>query len=54
MGTNGREIRMGEGLSFNLPQHSPHITSVQYCEGCSVHWRLFSISDRGITSVLSG
>ena len=23
---------------------SPHITSVQYCGGCSVHWRLFSTS----------
>ena len=22
----------------------PHITSVQYCGGCSVHWRLFSTS----------
>ena len=31
-----------------------HITSVQYCESCSVHWRLFSTSDRGITSVLWG
>ena len=31
---------------------SPHITSVQYCGGCSVHWRLFSTS--GITSVLWG
>ena len=24
--------------------YSPHITSVQYCGGCSVHWRLFSTS----------
>ena len=31
---------------------SPNITSVQYCGGCSVHWRLFSTS--GITSVLWG
>ena len=23
---------------------TPHITSVQYCGGCSVHWRLFSTS----------
>ena len=25
---------------------SPHIRSVQYCGGCSVHWRLFSTSGR--------
>ena len=25
-----------------VPVLSPHITSVQYCGGCSVHWRLFS------------
>ena len=30
---------------------SPHIRSVQYCGGCSVHWKLFSTSG-GITSVL--
>ena len=36
MGTDGREVRIGEGLSFNLPQHSPHITSIQYCEGCAL------------------
>ena len=44
-------------LSFNLPQQSPHITSVQCCGGCSVHWRLFSTlgdntSTVGIPSVL--
>ena len=38
----------------------PHITSVQYCGGCSVHWRLFSTSGGhnqycgGIASVLWG
>ena len=37
----------------------PHITSVQYCGGCSVHWRLFSTLEvvqyiGGITSVLWG
>ena len=24
---------------------APHITSVQYCGGCSVHWKLFSTSE---------
>ena len=38
---------------------SPHITSVQYCGRCSVHWRLFSTLEvvqyiREITSVLWG
>ena len=38
---------------------TPHITSVQYCGGCSVHWRLFSTLEvvqyiGGITSVLWG
>ena len=30
---------------------SPHITSVQYCGGCSVHWRLFSTSGDNISTV---
>ena len=38
-------------LFFNLPQHSSHITSVQYCGGCSVHWRLFSTSGDNISTV---
>ena len=29
----------------------PHITSVQYCGGCSVHWRLFSTSGDNISTV---
>ena len=29
----------------------PHITSVQYCVGCSVHWRLFSTSGDNISTV---
>ena len=38
---------------------APHITSVQYCGGCSVHWRLFSTLEvvqyiGGITLVLWG
>ena len=35
-------------------QRPPHITSVQYCGGCSVHWRLFSTSGGPITSVQWG
>ena len=31
--------------------HAPHITSVQYCGGCSVHWRLFSTSGGNISTV---
>ena len=43
----------------NLPQHSLHITLVQYIGGCSVHWRLFSTLEavqyiEGIVSVLWG
>ena len=30
---------------------TPHITSVQYCGGCSVHWRLFSTSGDNISTV---
>ena len=30
---------------------TPHITSVQYCGGCSVHWRLFSTSGDNISIV---
>ena len=30
---------------------SPHKTSVQYCGGCSVHWRLFSTSGDNISTV---
>ena len=29
---------------------SPHIKSVQYCEGCSVHWRFFSTSGDNISA----
>ena len=29
----------------------PHITSFQYCVGCSVHWRLFSTSGDNISTV---
>ena len=29
----------------------PHITSVQYCGGCSVHWRLFITSGDNISTV---
>ena len=29
----------------------PHKTSVQYCGGCSVHWRLFSTSGDNISTV---
>ena len=43
-------------LVLELP---PHKTSVQYCGGCSVYWRLFSILEvvqyiGGIASVLWG
>ena len=30
---------------------TPDITSVQYCGGCSVHWRLFSTSGHNISTV---
>ena len=30
---------------------SPHITSVQCCGGCLVHWRLFSTSGDNISTV---
>ena len=30
---------------------TPHIMSVQYCGGCSVHWRLFSTSGDNISTV---
>ena len=30
---------------------SPHITSVQYCGGCLVHWRLFSTLGDNISTV---
>ena len=30
---------------------SPHITSAQYCGGCSVHWRLFSTWEGNISTV---
>ena len=32
-------------------RYSPHITSVQYCGGCSVHWKLFSTSGDNISTV---
>ena len=46
-------------FSFIQTHSSPHITSVQYCGGCSVHWRLLSTLEvvqyiGGITSVLWG
>ena len=33
-----------EELPEDFWRKSPHITSAQYCGGCSVHWRLFSTS----------
>ena len=44
---NPRYTQKSRGLSLE----SPHITSVQYCGGCSVHWRLFSTSGDNISTV---
>ena len=40
-----------DNLGFARKLASPHITSVQYCGGCSVHWRLFSTSGDNISTV---
>ena len=55
-------LKLRNGLilrKVNRQLFTPHITSVQYCGGCSVHWRLFSTLEvvqyiGGITSVLWG
>ena len=38
-------------VSAHIFSDPPHITSVQYCGGCSVHWRLFSTSEDNISTV---
>ena len=35
-------VEHAEFASRRQQMFSPHITSVQYYEGCSVHWKLFS------------
>ena len=44
------EIHDLERSSLHTASLSPHITSVQYCGGCSVHWRLFSTSGDNIST----
>ena len=51
-GTKRKLLSHNEATTFpaNILQ-TPHITSVQYCGGCSVHWRLFSTSGGYISTV---
>ena len=40
-----------DNKTTGLAGKPPHITSVHYCGGCSVHWRLFSTSGDNINTV---
>ena len=53
MWSNAKKLVFINSLKTTLlsTRSSPHITSVQYCGGCSVHWRLFSTLGDNISTV---